>query len=71
MSKQKDNPDKKKTSSTKVYNSSLERSFITLNNFDRTLLEIDRLRARPASLSIQLVVDTLKRNLEVCVCIVV
>lgn len=48
-----------------VYNSALERNLITLHNFDRTLIEIDRLRARPASLSIQLVVDTLKTNLQV------
>lgn len=64
MSKSSKN-EKRKPQTTKVYNSSLERSLVTLHNFDRTLLEIDRLRARPANLSIQLVVDTLKSNLEV------
>ena len=63
MSKSSKN-EKRKPQTTKVYNSSLERSLVTLHNFDRTLLEIDRLRARPANLSIQLVVDTLKSNLE-------
>lgn len=65
MSKHPQITEKKRQITTKVYNSSLERNLITLHNFDRTLLEIDRLRARPVNLSVQLVVDTLKSNLEV------